>query len=113
MTHPAPSFRAFALAWLGLDRITHLEATMANAREQLTELKAAFTDFSADVDAKLDQLLAAQGELQPDAQTVFDELKAAVQDADARVGDADGSDTPAPGPVDDTVPVEPVEGTNP
>lgn len=95
MTAPEPpSLPALIRHWLGTDRIPHLEATMANATTQLTELKAAFSDFSADVDAKLDHLLAAQGELQPDAQAVFDEIKAAVQAADERVGDADGSDTP-------------------
>ncbi|WP_433460710.1 hypothetical protein [Micromonospora sp. CA-248212] len=85
------------------DQVTRMETAMANAAEQLTDLKAAFTDFSADVDAKLDQLLQAQGQLDPAAQAVFDELKAAVADADARVGDADGSDTP-PTPDEPTEP---------
>lgn len=71
---------------------------MASAKDQLNELKSAFTDFASDVDAKLNQLLAAQGTLQPDAQAVFDDLKASVQAADERVGDADGSDTPPPAP---------------
>ncbi len=104
MTTPTPpSLPALIRYWLGTDRIPHLEELMANATTQLTELKAAFVDFSADVDAKLDQLLAAQGELQPDAQVVFDEIKAAVAAADGRVGDADGSDTPAE-PVDPNTP---------
>ncbi|BAL87316.1 hypothetical protein AMIS_20960 [Actinoplanes missouriensis 431] len=80
--------------------ITNLEDTMATAAEQLTELKNAFVDFRDDVNAKLDQLAAAQGNLTPDAQTVFDELKQAVADADAQVGDADGSDVPTE-PVED------------
>lgn len=75
--------------------ITHLEEHMATALEQLTELKTAFTDFAADVNAKLDQLTAAQGEFTPEAQQVFNDLKQAVADADTRVGDADGSDSPA------------------
>lgn len=95
MTEPTPpNLPTLIRYWLGTDRIPHLEEAMANATTQLTELKTAFSDFSSDVDAKLDQLLAAQGELQPDAQAVFDEIKAAVASADARVGDADGSDTP-------------------
>ncbi|WP_328344826.1 hypothetical protein [Micromonospora sp. NBC_00421] len=71
-----------------------MESQMATAAEQLNDLKTAFTDFTADVDAKLDQLLAAQKNLDPDAQAVFDDLKAAVASADDRIGDADGSDTP-------------------
>ncbi|MEU4558544.1 hypothetical protein AB0F72_09140 [Actinoplanes sp. NPDC023936] len=83
--------RTWIRAFLG---ITNLEDIMATAAEQLTELKDAFTDFRDDVNAKLDQLAAAQGNLNPEAQTVFDELKQAVADADAQVGDADGSETP-------------------
>lgn len=83
-------------------RITRLEHHMVSAKDQLTELKTAFTDFSSDVDAKLNQLLEAQGNLTPDAQVVFDELKAAVASADERVGDADGSDTPPTEPGTDT-----------
>ncbi len=75
-------------------RIDRLERRMATAKEQLQELSGAFSDFVADVNAKLDQLVAAQGTLDPEAQTILDELKAAVADADAKVGDADGSDTP-------------------
>jgi hypothetical protein len=107
MTEPArPSLPALIRHWLGTDRIPHLEELMAKATTQLNELKSAFSDFSTDVDAKLDQLLAAQGELQPDAQAVFDEIKAAVRAADEKVGDADGSDTP-------TVPTEPTDPNQP
>lgn len=74
---------------------------MASAKQQLEDLKTAFTDFTADVDAKLDALSAAQGDLNPEAQAAFDELKAAVAEADARVGDADGSDADNPPPPDD------------
>lgn len=79
-------------------RTDRLERNMATAKDQIAELAGAFRDFSADVDAKLDQLLAAQGDLNPEAQAAFDELKQAVAAADARIGDADGSDTP---PTDD------------
>ncbi len=67
---------------------------MATAKDQIAEVKAAFADFVADVTAKLDQLVAAQGTLDPEAQTILDELKAAVAEADAKVGDAAGSDNP-------------------
>lgn len=80
--------------------LPRLEIAMASAAEQLTEILNAFRDFKGDVDAKLDQLLNAQGTLNPDAQAVYDEIKAAVAEADAQIGDADGSETPAP-------PVEP------
>lgn len=80
-------------------RTDRLEHAMAKAKDQIADLKTAFTDFAADVDARLDQLRNAQGELDPEAQQIFDELKQAVADADARIGDADGSDTP---PADGT-----------
>ncbi len=79
-------------------RIDRLEKKMATAKEQLQELAGAFSDFVADVNAKLDQLVAAQGTLDPEAQTILDELKAAVADADAKVGDADGCGSTGPSP---------------
>lgn len=82
------------------NRLNKLEDKMASAKQQLTELTAAFSDFSADVDAKLNQLLEQQGQLEPEAQATFDELKAAVRAADDRLGDADGSDVQQPAPVD-------------
>lgn len=89
---------------------THnLEETMAKISEQLTELKTQFADFASDVDAKLDQLATAQGTFTPEAQAQFDELKQAVADADGRVGDADGSDTPTE-PIEPGTPVEPTPG---
>jgi phage protein D len=100
VTAPNPSLPALIRHWLGTDRIPHLEELMANATTQLTELRTAFADYRSDVSAKLDQLLAAQGQLQPDAQLIFDGLKADLADADVAVGDADGSDTP---PADPTV----------
>jgi hypothetical protein len=98
------TLRTAVRAYLGTDAIPRMETAMANAATQLTDLKTAIVDYNADVDAKLDQLLAAQGDLTPDAQVIFDDLKATVAAADAKVGDADGSDTPvepAP-PVEDT-----------
>lgn len=81
-------------------RVKRVEKQMASAKDQLQDLKTSFTDFTADVDAKLDELAAAQGDLDPAAQAVFDDLKQAVADADTKIGDADGSDTTPP-PADD------------
>lgn len=80
-------------------RTLRLENNMATAKQQISELRAAFSDFARDVDAKLDALANAQGDLNAEAQAEFDALKQAVADADAKIGDADGSDTPPP--VDD------------
>ncbi len=77
------------------NHLANLEETMATALEQLTELRAAVTDMNSDLTAKLDQLAAAQGEFTPEAQQVFDDIKQTVAAADAKVGDADGSDAPA------------------
>ena len=84
-----------------------LGVLMATAKEQLDALKAQMTDTNADVrarlaelNAKVDQLTAQLGTLDPDAQATLDAIKADVQALDEAVGDADGSDTPAP-------PVEP------
>jgi hypothetical protein len=104
LADPRPALRDRIQHLLGLDHIhTHLERLenlMASAKDQLTGLQGQFTDFAADVDAKLDQLAAAQGDFNPEAQAVFDQIKQAVSDADTRVGDADGSDVPAT-PVED------------
>ena len=80
----------------GTDALPRMETTMASAVNQLMELRTMLTDYNADVDAKLDQLLAATGELNPEAQAAFDDLKATVAAADAKIGDADGSEKPPP-----------------
>lgn len=77
-------------------KIDTLGADMASAKEQLTELKTQLADTTADVLAKLDQLTQQLGQLDPEAQATLDEIKAGVQSLDQAVGDADGSDTPAP-----------------
>lgn len=79
-------------------QLDRLETLMANAAEQLLELKNQFADTSADVLAKLDQLTEQLGELSPEAQATLDEIKAAVGALDTAVGDADGSDDPEPVP---------------
>lgn len=77
-------------------KIDHLGGLMATAAQQLTDLKAQLADTTADILAKLDQLSQQAGNLSPEAQATLDEIKAGVQQLDATVGDADGSDTPAP-----------------
>ena len=72
--------------------LKRLERDMASAKEQLSEFKGQFADFVSDVDAKIDQLVQAQGQLEPEAQTIYDDLKSSLAAADSRVGDADGSD---------------------
>lgn len=64
---------------------------MANEVEQLDEIKTKLADVHGDVKAKLDQVRA---EVSPEGQTALDEIKAALDNFDAEVGDADGSDNP-------------------
>jgi peptidoglycan hydrolase CwlO-like protein len=86
-----------ALGAAGWHALTRMEALMANQNEQLTALRDSLTDFFSDVTAKLDQLNTQQGQFTPEAQATFDEIKGLVAAKDAEIGDADGSDTPAPG----------------
>lgn len=89
-------------ALAGIERIESkldtLGESMASAAQQLTDLKAQLADTTADVLAKLQQLTDQLGQLPADAQATLDEIKAGVQNLDDAVGDADGSDTPAPSP---------------
>lgn len=85
--------------WLGINR---LERQVMKARDQLADLRTQVSDFISDVDARLDSLAQKQGDFEPEAQAEFDQLKEAVAAADARVGDADGSDTAAPAPGETT-----------
>lgn len=83
-----------------LTKVTNLEVSMATAKEQLDALKAQLSDTTADVLAKIDQLMEQAQNLSPEAQATLDEIKAGVQSLDEAVGDADGSDTPPdPEPV--------------
>ena len=84
-----------ALGLTHIHQVLHrLEKAVASAAEQLNELRNLVTDAFADVTSKLDQLAAAQGELTPEAQEIFDDIKNRVSELDSRVGDADGSDQP-------------------
>lgn len=88
-----PSLATFARDWLG---ITHLEKIMTSAKQQLEDLSTRFDDFTADVRTALATLTAERENLTADAQAALDTLNAKLAAADAEVGDADGSDTPAP-----------------
>jgi hypothetical protein len=102
VTQPEPpSLPALIRHWLGTDRIPYLEEAVNNAKTQLDGLKTDLSDFTSDLDAKLTQFIEAQGDLKPDAQAVFDEIKASVASLDEKVGDADGSDTVVPPPAEE------------
>lgn len=95
MTAPTPSLPALIRYWLGTDRIPLLEAAMATAKQQLDDLTTRFDDFTADVRAALATLTAERENLSAGAQAALDTLNAKLAAADAEVGDADKSDTPA------------------
>jgi hypothetical protein len=80
-----------------------MEIHMANEVEQLNAIKARLVDVHDDVKARLEQV---RGEVSAEGQTALDEVVAAIDNFDAEIGDADGSDTP---PVD---PTEPTPGDN-
>jgi hypothetical protein len=84
-----------------------VEAIMAKVKEELEALKAQLSDTSADVLAKLDQLTEQLGDVNPESRVLLDEIKAGVQALDDAVGDANNSDVPPAGPVDEPVPGEP------
>lgn len=79
-----------------LNRLDALEAVMATEAEQLNALSAKVDDLISDVRAALATLAAERDNLGPDGQAAIDSLNAKVDAFDAEVGDADGSDTPAP-----------------
>lgn len=100
------NLRNRARAYLGTGAIPRMENHMASVKAELEQFRTSFADFRSDLDARLDQLLAAQGEFAPDAQVIFDGIKADLASADSKVGDADGSDTVVP-------PVEPADPETP
>jgi multidrug resistance efflux pump len=87
-----------------LARLTSLETHMATAAEQLNTLTAAVQDVHADFTALIETLNAERENLTPAGQAALDQANAALGALDEAVGDADGSDTPPPPPVE---PVEP------
>jgi hypothetical protein len=81
-----------------LNTLVRMEENMATEAEQLAVLSASVDDLIADVRAALAILVADQANFSPEGQAAFDALTAKVAAFDAEVGDADGSDTPAPEP---------------
>lgn len=140
MTHPDNSGPTFAdvktyarnrlrLAF-GTDRIPYLEAQMATAAQQIQQLGTKVegvgnvaADILADFRTFRDAMIAdrenptAAGQAAIDrANANLDAAVAKLTDLDVAVGDADGSDTPAPPveePTDPATPTEPTEPTNP
>lgn len=80
------------------ERLTTLEETVADQVTELTTLRAQVTELVEDLDARLDELEAAQGQFTPEAQTIFDGLKSDVDAIISRVGDADTDGNPTPPP---------------
>jgi hypothetical protein len=72
-----------------------LGAQMSKANDDLQALKAQLGDTTSDVLAKIGQLEDQLGQLPEDAAATLADIRAGVEQLDATVGDADGSDTPA------------------
>lgn len=79
-----------------LARLDALEALMTAESEAIAAVTAKVDDLVSDVRAALDILRAERESLGADGQAALDTLAAKVDAFDAEVGDADGSDTPAP-----------------
>jgi hypothetical protein len=77
-------------------RITALEEAMADQVTELTALRDQVAEFVQDLGARIDALEAAQGQFTPEAETLLTTLKADIQAATDRVGDADADGNPAP-----------------
>jgi hypothetical protein len=82
-------------------RLAVLEDIMATAAEQLNTLTARVEDVHADFTALLETLNAERENLTPAGQAALDQASAALTALDEAVGDADGSDTPPPPPVEE------------
>lgn len=77
-------------------RVTTLEEAMADQVTELTALRDQVTEFVEDLNARIAALEAAQGQFTPEAEAVLAPLKAGLQAAVDRVGDADADGNPAP-----------------
>lgn len=80
------------VGWL----IYRQEKLMATAAEQINTLAAKVDDIAADFRALRDAMNAERENLTPDGQAALDAANAKLDAFDTEVGDADGSDTPAP-----------------
>lgn len=101
-------------AYLGISELLatqhRMEQAMAKQNEALDAVTAKVSDVAADTRALVEQLQAEKENLSPAGQEALDRLNSTVDALDAAVGDADGSDTPAP-PVEE--PTEPHTPTGP
>ena len=79
-----------------VSRVTALEEAMANQVTELTALRDQVAEFVQDLGARIDALEAAQGNFTPEAEALLTTLKADIQAATDRVGDADADGNPAP-----------------
>jgi hypothetical protein len=95
-SHDCASVRTLELV-IELKRM--LEDHMSQETEAFASLEAKLDDLIADVRALLE---AERGNLSPEGQAAADALNAKLDAFDAEVGDADGSDTPPPPPVEPT-----------
>jgi hypothetical protein len=77
-------------------RITALEEAMADQVTELTALRDQVTEFVEDLNTRIEALEAAQGQFTPEAEAILAPLKAGLQAAVDRVGDADADGNPAP-----------------
>lgn len=77
-------------------RVTTLEEAMADQVAELTALTTQVTEFVEDLNARIEALEAAQGTFTAEAEVVLGNLKAGLQAAVDRVGDADADGNPAP-----------------
>lgn len=77
-------------------RIQALEETVADQVTELTALNDQVVEFVEDLTARIEALEAAQGQFTPEAEAILAPLKAGLQAAVDRVGDADADGNPAP-----------------
>lgn len=64
-------------------KITTLEKNQMSQESTLTEIRDQQKKVFAELDAKIDRLIAAQGELTPSAQVIAEEIKAVLAAKDA------------------------------
>lgn len=95
---PAAPDTALSALVLVLSSLQRIEAHMTAESDALNAVSAKVDDLVADVRAALDILRAERDSLGAEGQAALDELNAKVDAFDLEVGDADGSDTPAPNP---------------
>jgi hypothetical protein len=87
--------RACCAVTLQLAHITdQLNTIMATQTEALNQIKASLAKVGAELTTKIEELIAAQGNLTPDAQTIADEINARLAALDAIVPDDPAPLTP-------------------